>query len=92
MNRTEINLCKGFIYTLLAGMLATAGLWRCARITQPQGGPKDSLPPVVITMTPAYGTVDFKEKRVYIEFNEYVQLKDQQKEFYTEFSPLMRYW
>ena len=88
MNRTEINLCKGFIYTLLAGMLATAGLWRCARITQPQGGPKDSLPPVVITMTPAYGTVDFKEKRVYIEFNEYVQLKDQQKEFYT--SPFMK--
>ena len=69
-------------------MLATAGLWRCARITQPQGGPKDSLPPVVITMTPAYGTVDFKEKRVYIEFNEYVQLKDQQKEFYT--SPFMK--
>ncbi len=88
MSRMEINCCKGFIRILLIGMLATTGLWRCAHITQPQGGPKDSLPPVVITMTPAYGTINFDEKKVYIEFNEYVQLKDQQKEFYT--SPFMR--
>ena len=88
MNRTFYHLIKGFIYIFLVGLFATAGLWRCARVTMPQGGPKDSLPPVVITMTPAYGTIDFKSKRVYIEFNEYVQLKDQQKEFYT--SPFMK--
>ena len=88
MNRTLLHLTKGFLYIMLVGLFATAGLWRCARVTMPQGGPKDSLPPIVVTMTPAYGTIDFKSKRVYIEFNEYVQLKDQQKEFYT--SPFMK--
>ena len=54
-------------------------LSRCASVAAPQGGPKDSLPPKVVAMTPAYGTTNFKGKRIYIEFDEYVQLKDQQK-------------
>lgn len=38
-------------------------------------------------MTPAFGTTHFKDKRILIEFDEYVQLEDQQKEFFT--SPFM---
>ncbi len=60
---------------------------RCANIMSPQGGPRDTLPPQVVEMKPGFGALDFKEKRIYIEFNEYLQLKDQQKEFYT--SPQM---
>lgn len=56
----------------------------------PTGGPKDSLPPVIINMTPENFKTNFsdKDKKIYIEFNEYVQLKDQQKEFFT--SPQMK--
>lgn len=54
----------------------------------PQGGPKDSLPPVVRLVIPEAGQRHFTEKRIFIEFNEYIQLKDQNKEFYT--SPLMK--
>ena len=65
-------------------LLFGTGLFaRCANIMSPQGGPRDTLPPQVVEMTPGFGTLEFKDKRVYIEFNEYVQLKDQQKEFYT---------
>ncbi len=67
------------------------GMWifvRCANTMAPQGGPRDTLPPKVVAMTPAYGTTNFKGRRIYIEFDEYVQLKDQQKEFFT--APFMK--
>ena len=33
--------------------------------------------------TPAFNTTNFTGTRIYITFDEYVQLKDQQKEFFT---------
>ena len=64
-------------------MFASAFLWRCANISSPQGGPKDSLPPIIVSATPGFGTTNFTGKEIYIGFNEYVQIKDQQKEFFT---------
>jgi hypothetical protein len=61
---------------------------RCAQQLSPQGGPQDSLPPVVTLITPSGGSRHFTANRVFIEFNEYVQLKDASKEFFT--SPLMK--
>lgn len=69
-------------------LFAGAFLSRCASIGTPTGGPKDSLPPVVTALTPADYTTHFKDKRIMIEFDEYVQLKDLQKELYT--SPAMK--
>lgn len=60
---------------------------RCASIGTPTGGPKDTLPPVVVAVVPEDGATNFKSKSIYIEFDEYVQLKDQQKEIYV--SPAM---
>lgn len=68
-------------------LFASAFMWRCANIAGPQGGPRDSLPPVIMNITPANGTVNFDQKRIYIEFDEYVKLTDQQKEFFV--SPAM---
>ena len=61
---------------------------RCANTMAPRGGPKDTLPPELVSLSPSYGTTNFTGKRIYIEFDEYVKLRDQQKEFYT--SPLMK--
>lgn len=72
----------------LAVFFCTAFLWRCATIMTPTGGPKDTLPPVITLMTPDNFTTDFKDRRIYIEFDEFVQIKDQQKEFFT--SPQMK--
>ncbi len=68
-------------------LVLCSALWRCARQMAPQGGPKDSLPPRVVVLNPEYGMKNFTAKRIIVEFDEYVQLKDQQKEFYT--SPWM---
>lgn len=39
-------------------------------------------------MTPSMGTRNFTDKKIFIEFDEYVQVKDQSKEFFT--SPFMK--
>ncbi len=69
-------------------LFAGAFLSRCASIGSPSGGPKDTLAPVIMSVTPELNTTNFKSDRIYLAFDEYVQLKDQQKEVYT--SPEMR--
>lgn len=78
------------IVTAVVMLLFGSSMTRCASIGSPTGGPKDTVPPVVLAIHPQdYSTrFDGKNKRIYIDFNEYVQLKDQQKELYT--SPAMK--
>ena len=87
MSPNEIRIHKTLTRCGILAVVLLATLCRCARQAAPQGGPRDSLPPKVVAMTPAFGTTHFKDKRILIEFDEYVQLKDQQKEFFT--SPFM---
>lgn len=59
----------------LAVVLAAVALVSCAnRGVGPQGGPKDSIPPVAVKYEPENGCVNFSGKRVEITFNEYLQL------------------
>ncbi|MFI3332508.1 MAG: Ig-like domain-containing protein [Rikenellaceae bacterium] len=79
-----VNLLRAAVVMLFF----SAFFSRCASILSPTGGPRDSLPPVIIAMTPDNFTTSFNANKVYIEFDEFVQIKDQQKEFYT--SPAMK--
>lgn len=40
----------------------------------PQGGPVDSIPPVLVRSTPTDGALQFNDKHIELLFNEYVQL------------------
>lgn len=42
----------------------------------PQGGPKDSIPPVILKEIPENGSVNYKGKTVEIHLNEYVQMNN----------------
>jgi len=77
----------------VAGCFCTAFLVRCASINNNlTGGPKDTLPPVILRMDPDNFTTEYPltgaNRKIYVEFDEFVQLKDQQKEFFT--SPQMK--
>lgn len=48
----------------------------CAQQGMPTGGPKDVAPPEVKQATPPSGTVHFAGNEFFIEFDEYVQVKD----------------
>lgn len=87
MREKEILFLKGMVRWALLALFGTVLLSRCANMAAPQGGPRDSLPPKVVLMNPGYGTTKFAGKRIFIEFNEYVQVKNQQKEIFV--SPFM---
>ncbi len=51
----------------------------CAQVGMPTGGVRDSLPPVLLTAIPKNGSLNVKENRIVLTFNEYVQLEDVQQ-------------
>ena len=85
---------RHIVRTLRAAVLllfVSAFLSRCASMMTPTGGPRDSLPPVIVNMTPDNFSTNrplVNHEKIYLEFDEFVQLKDQQKEFFT--SPQMK--
>ena len=70
-------LSKYFFAMAIVSML----LLRCASIQQPQGGPRDTEPPKMVSMVPENLTTNFKSKKVVIEFDEYFKLANETKEF-----------
>lgn len=74
-------MLKKYISFLFALFFATT-LLRCASAGAPQGGPRDSLPPTFLNSDPIPYSKNFNGKRVTLTFNEYVQLKDQNKLFF----------
>lgn len=71
----EIELEKSvyFVVSILIGLL----LYSCASIGRPEGGPIDELPPVYVRSIPAPNSLNVKKNKIEIEFNELIQLKDQ---------------
>ncbi|MGM9869939.1 MAG: Ig-like domain-containing protein [Sodaliphilus sp.] len=65
--------------TYLLMVCTSALLWSCANIGSPSGGPRDYTPPVLLKSSPAPRTVNFNGKKVTLQFDEIVVLKDQQK-------------
>lgn len=52
----------------------------CATVVPPDGGPKDTTPPVPLNYSPANKTKNFKAKKIAIKFDEFIQLKDLQNQ------------
>ena len=74
---------KKYCYIVVAMVLLLAS---CANRGQgPQGGPRDTIPPVVVSEVPVNGTLLFDKKEIVIHFDEYIQLADIQNN--VMFSP-----
>ena len=55
-------------------------LSNCAKTGRPQGGPKDEDAPIFVTAKPPYKSLFFKAKEIRIEFDEFVRMKDLNKQ------------
>ncbi|MBO5832058.1 MAG: Ig-like domain-containing protein [Alistipes sp.] len=80
-----------FISAAMVLLFGAALFTKCASTMVPTGGPKDTIPPVIVFMDPDNFSTNIDTLRypkIYVEFNEYVQIKDLQKELYT--SPAMK--
>lgn len=52
----------------------------CANIVPPQGGPRDSLPPVLLKVSPSDSTRNFAGNRIVFTFDEFVDVQNIQNE------------
>lgn len=77
-----------FLKILFITLLYTV-FFGCARRGTPTGGPKDSIPPVLLEALPAINTINFKSKKIKLVFDEYVTLKDLKKNLIV--SPPQKY-
>ena len=62
---------------------------QCANPGSPSGGPKDELPPVMLSAIPENSSTNFKTDRITIQFDELVKFKDLKKQLVI--SPPMKY-
>jgi hypothetical protein len=64
-----MNFCKYFHWLLSILVLAS-----CARQSSPTGGPKDTIPPILVQTIPPNETTNFKAKQLQLVFSEDVIL------------------
>jgi hypothetical protein len=66
---------KLFLYLLLLSLIGiTHGLVGCANMIPPTGGPRDSLPPLLLSASPEDSTRQFGGGKIILTFNEFVEL------------------
>jgi hypothetical protein len=53
-------------------VLSAVAVWSCANAGAPPGGPPDTAPPVLLSITPANGAIGAKPNNVELKFNEVV--------------------
>lgn len=73
---------KASLFSFLL-VLVAAAFWAsvptgCANIMPPGGGPRDTLPPRLLSAVPHDSTLNFADKRIVLTFDEYVDLGDVQ--------------
>lgn len=73
-------LKNNLLFFILFSAMAVMMLSHCAQIVAPTGGPKDTLPPVLITASPPDSTLHFHSEEIVMEFNEFIQLQDLQSQ------------
>ena len=72
-----MNLIKRYTTLLLGWIIFFLALQSCAnRGSGPQGGDKDTIPPILISTTPANGSTNVSTNIIVLEFNELISVNN----------------
>ena len=71
----KITLLMKFALNIIIAVFLLSTI-QCAKRASPTGGPKDSIPPVLINASPKLNTTYFNKDEFNLNFDEYVELKD----------------
>lgn len=74
------------LISILSALVAL--LYSCASQSALEGGPRDEKPPILIKSTPLNQSINFTERKIYLDFDEFVQLKSIQEKLVV--SPPMK--
>ena len=67
---------KKLVFLAMFALVITLLFPRCAKVVAPTGGPKDTIPPILVASNPKPNATNFKENKLTFEFSEYIVLKD----------------
>jgi Big-like domain-containing protein len=83
------SMLRNFLIVFVALLLFS----NCAKKGAPSGGPKDSIPPMIVRSNPENYTTNFSGDEIRIYFDEFIKLKDLQKNLIIspplEFQPII---
>src|SRR5262249_55127057 len=65
-----------FAIIILFGLIGVISGPGCANIFPPEGGLKDSIPPVLVKASPADSSKNFEGNRIVLTFDEFVQIQN----------------
>lgn len=71
--RTLISLILFLLFIDLA-------FQRCANIASPSGGPRDTIPPVLIESNPLNGSIQYQDKEFTLKFSEFIKADKMQQQ------------
>lgn len=71
MNRVLLTLGCFFVVAFMLSVLAPG----CANIVPPGGGPRDTLPPKLVSAVPRDSAINVSERKLVLQFDEFVELK-----------------
>lgn len=82
--KTLLNLKKtrkfGKASFFVLFLILLGSTFRCANIQQPMGGPKDSIPPVLLNELPQNLKTNFSERKIVLTFDEFIKLNNASRE------------
>jgi hypothetical protein len=76
MKQTSLVLWLILLPYAIIALVFSSG---CANIIPPTGGPRDTLPPVLMLATPPQNSLHFTSNRITLVFDEYVDLNEPRK-------------
>ena len=73
-----MKIKTGLLFLLSCSLFAVCilGPTGCANIVAPLGGPKDTIPPVLVSAVPKDSAKKFTGNKIILNFNEYIEGKD----------------
>lgn len=91
-NKHGYNLKHRLLYIPIL-LLLSLSFVDCAKKGTPSGGPRDTIPPVIVRSSPENYSINFKGDEIEIRFDEYIKLKDIDKQLVIsppmKFSPII---
>ncbi|MCY7422775.1 MAG: Ig-like domain-containing protein [Chitinophagaceae bacterium] len=73
--KLSVSFCMWLIGSIVMGSLFI-GSTGCANIIPPSGGPRDSMPPVLIQAFPRDSATNYQGNRITLTFNEFVTIEN----------------
>jgi methionine-rich copper-binding protein CopC len=77
----------GFLMLIVGLLLQSMLFTNCANIVPPMGGPRDSIPAILVNKNPKDSTINFSANKITLVFSEYIELQNQRENIIVSPTP-----